>query len=353
MALPLESCPACQPRPPPAVQPPQDQLPLTLRPSQQAAPPPGPQAPWCSRGGRGRGRWLLAGLTQGCYVERGHRSRRGGWSLAGHVPPGSDQLGLQPTLLLRDLGPGRGVERSPTPTSRGWGGGAFPAAAAADRAPGSQRVGSGAHSGCSDPQRDRLPGVRARRSCLAADPGRLHAAPPHGHLPAPWWHLSTAWRQEQALTLCPDWSPPVFLSPSPHPGALHPRTPRSPSNKSHNLPDHGHVCVLSGPQSAHARASDTRCLRGPARGPRHAACQGPSPGPGPSAGHSHLARVSRPLGDTEVHSVPTGRCPALVLCGACLPVAASFRDQLAPTCLEGWPVPGEAWAPARLARGGG
>lgn len=51
--------------------------------------------------------------------------------------------------------------------------------------------------------------------------------------------------------------------------------------------------------------------------------------------------------------VPMGVVPSPVLCGACLPVATGFRDQLVPTCLEGWPVPGEAWAPARLARAEG
>lgn len=51
--------------------------------------------------------------------------------------------------------------------------------------------------------------------------------------------------------------------------------------------------------------------------------------------------------------VPMGVVPGPVLCGACLPVATGFRDQLVPTCLEGWPVPGEAWAPARLARAEG
>lgn len=45
---------------------------------------------------------------------------------------------------------------------------------------------------------------------------------------------------------------------------------------------------------------------------------------------------------------------AVPACGRQLPCLGSAHLCCpVPTCLQGWPVPGEAWAPARLARGGG
>lgn len=81
----------------------------------------------------------------------------------------------------------------------------------------------------------------------------------------------------------------------------------------------------------------------------------------PPAGHSATLHTHPgPLEDTKrIQWVPEPgpqvcQCPVLVLCvGPRLRRASSFPDWSAPTCLADWPVPGEAWVPARLAKGGG
>lgn len=107
--------------PPPAVQPPQDQPP---------APPPGPRLP-------GAREWAEAeaGLAQGCQVERDPQVSSGAGHWLGHVLVGSGSAGPAAHSAVEGLGPGRGVAHSqPSPP----------------KAPGSQRVNSGARSGCSD-----------------------------------------------------------------------------------------------------------------------------------------------------------------------------------------------------------
>lgn len=153
-------------------------------------------------------------------------------------------------------------------------------------------------------------------------------------------------------------------------GTLRGRSPQRPDRRLRPSPAHGRVCPSYATAAlghrGHPRTSWAWAGHSAPRGPP--ACSLPRPGappcsplrptrtrpprrhPGPL---EQIRKVQLASVGEALSQGPQAPCPALAPCvGPCLRVGGSWTGQHL-RAWQGWPVPGEAWVPARLVKGGG